>query len=317
MPAEGRLPWPEWANASLSARACQSVYNRQIGGQGAQTDDNEVLPLRSLTTVSRADTRRAATTRSAALVEFQRVTKQFGGTLAVDRVQLRLESGTILALLGENGAGKSTLIKMLAGVHAPDAGQILIDGQPVDHASRSRIAFIHQDLGLIDSMTVAENIALVCGYAQTRGLISWRQTAEAAREALEAIGGEIDPDALVSGLSRTEKSLLAIARALARRADVLVLDEPTASLPAFAADPRLSEGLPLGNDARSSTSARGAEKPAIAPPLLAEAVLARSTTRAPGDAVASLVHARSQDGYDQDVQMADFARRIDALFAAV
>jgi len=232
LPAEGRLPWPEWANASLSARACQSVYNRQIGGQGAQTDDNEVLPLRSLTTVSRADTRRAATTRSAALVEFQRVTKQFGGTLAVDRVQLRLESGTILALLGENGAGKSTLIKMLAGVHAPDAGQILIDGQPVDHASRSRIAFIHQDLGLIDSMTVAENIALVCGYAQTRGLISWRQAAEAAREALEAIGGEIDPDALVSGLSRTEKSLLAIARALARRADVLVLDEPTASLPA-------------------------------------------------------------------------------------
>ena len=86
---------------------------------------------------------------------------------------------------------------------------------------------------------------------------------------------------------------------------------------AFAADPRLSEGLPLGNASRSSTSARGAEQTAVAPPLLAEAVLARSNTQAPGDAVASLVHARSQDGYDQDVQAADFARRMDALFAAV
>jgi ribose transport system ATP-binding protein len=121
---------------------------------------------------------------------------------------------------------------MLAGVHAPDAGQILIGGHSIDPASRGRIAFIHQDLGLIDSMTAAENIAVVCGYARTRGLISWRRTSQAARAALEAIGGEIDPDALVGNLSRTEKSLLAIARALARHAEVLVLDEPTASLPA-------------------------------------------------------------------------------------
>jgi ribose transport system ATP-binding protein len=186
----------------------------------------------SLTTGSLEDDGRRAASVSNALVEFQQVTKQFGGTLAVDRVQLELEAGTIVALLGENGAGKSTMIKMLAGVHAPDAGQILIAGHPVDLASRERIAFIHQDLGLIDSMTAAENIALVCGYARARGLISWPRTAEAARTALEAIGGEIDPEILVSGLSRTEKSLLAIARALARRADVLVLDEPTASLPA-------------------------------------------------------------------------------------
>ena len=185
-----------------------------------------------MTTAFHVNDGRRANPHSDALVAFQQVSKQFGGTLAVDRVQLELEAGTILALLGENGAGKSTLIKMLAGVHAPDAGQILIRGHPIDPASRGRIAFIHQDLGLIDSMTAAENIAMVCGYTRARGLISWRRTAEAARTALEAIGGEIDPDALVSSLSRTEKSLLAIARALARRADVLVLDEPTASLPA-------------------------------------------------------------------------------------
>ena len=78
----------------------------------------------------------------------------------------------------------------------------------------------------------------------------------------------------------------------------------------------LSEGLPLGNASRSSTSAREAEQTAIAPPLLAEAVLARSTTQAPGDAVESLVHALSQDG-DEGVQAVEFARRMDSLFAVV
>jgi ribose transport system ATP-binding protein len=187
---------------------------------------------RSGTTASSAVKGRRASVESQPLVEFRQVTKQFGGTLAVDRVDISLQAGTILALLGENGAGKSTLIKMLAGVHVPDGGQIWVDGRPVDPASRARIAFIHQDLGLIDSMTAAENIAIVCGYPRSRGLISWGRTSQAARSALDAIGGEIDPDALVGILSRTEKSLLAIARALARHADVLVLDEPTASLPA-------------------------------------------------------------------------------------
>ena len=189
----------------------------------------QVASPEELETVA-AEGSRAAT--ADAVVEFRQVTKQFGGTLAVDRVDLVLERGRILALLGENGAGKSTLIKMLAGVHAPDAGEILVNGSAIGPASRERIAFIHQDLGLIDSMTVAENIAIVCGYARAGSLISWRRTAAAARATLDAIGADVDPNALVGGLSRTEKSLLAIARALARRADVLVLDEPTASLPA-------------------------------------------------------------------------------------
>jgi ribose transport system ATP-binding protein len=191
------------------------------------------VPARSegSTTALLDDDGRPGTPADDPVVEFRHVTKQFGGTLAVDRVQLEVAPGAILALLGENGAGKSTLIKLLAGVHTADAGQILVGGRPIDPASRGRIAFIHQDLGLIDSMTAAENIAMVRGYERAWGVISWRRTTEAGRAALEVIGGEIDPDVLVGGLSRTEKSLVAIARALARHADVLVLDEPTASLP--------------------------------------------------------------------------------------
>jgi ribose transport system ATP-binding protein len=172
----------------------------------------------------------------APLLRFAQVSKRFGGTLAVDRVSLDLHAGEILALLGENGAGKSTLIKMLAGIHDPDEGEILVHGQHYQHrpavaGERQTIAFIHQDLGLIEWMTVTENMAMGLGYPRSLGLINWRQAERRAREALAAIGGAIDPDARVGSLTRTEKSLVAIARALAVEAEIIVLDEPTASLP--------------------------------------------------------------------------------------
>ena len=171
------------------------------------------------------------------LLAFEAVTKRFGGTLAVDAVSLALERGEILALLGENGAGKSTLIKLLAGIHAADEGRILLDGVPYAHlhakaAGRQRVAFIHQDLGLIDWMTVAENMALGVGYRRRNGLISWRDTRAQAVSCLAGLSDDIDPDARVMNLTRTERSLVAIGRALAARAEILVLDEPTASLPA-------------------------------------------------------------------------------------
>jgi hypothetical protein len=93
--------------------------------------------------------------------------------------------------------------------------------------------------------------------------------------------------------------------------------KPTERMPARAADPMLSEALPLGNDSRSFTSASGAEKPAVVPPLLADAVFVRSNTPTPGDALESLVHALSQDGDDEGVQAVEFARRMDSLFAVV
>jgi ribose transport system ATP-binding protein len=160
------------------------------------------------------------------------MTKAFGGTLAVADVDLDLHRGEILALLGQNGAGKSTIIKMLAGVYQPDAGRMELDGAPYDPQADGRgIAFIHQDLGLFEWMTVAENIALAQGYRRRGGLIDWRGIEAAARRSLSLIAHDIDPRLRISDLTRTEKSLVAIARALGVEAHVLVLDEPTASLP--------------------------------------------------------------------------------------
>ncbi|TIM64741.1 MAG: sugar ABC transporter ATP-binding protein, partial [Mesorhizobium sp.] len=181
------------------------------------------------------------------LVEFQSITKEFGGTRALSDVSLDLHEGEILALLGENGAGKSTLIKTLAGIHRPDGGRILFRGEPYQHRpprpnQRQQVAFIHQDLGLIEWMSVGENVGLAQGFSLRSGLIDWRATEERAQAALSLVGCDFDPTTRVQDLTRTEKSLVAIARALATEADVLVLDEPTASLPADEVD-RLFDAL--------------------------------------------------------------------------
>ncbi|MFJ8630750.1 sugar ABC transporter ATP-binding protein [Streptomyces sp. NPDC093568] len=167
------------------------------------------------------------------LVRVRGLAKRFGGTVALAGVDLDVDAGSVLALLGPNGAGKSTLIKVLAGVHDADAGRITVDGHPLgsDEAAR-RMSFIHQDLGLVEWMTVAENIALSTGYSRRAGLISWRRTRERCAEALRTVAGHLDPDAPVALLAPAERSLVAIARALAARARLVVLDEPTARLPA-------------------------------------------------------------------------------------
>jgi len=171
------------------------------------------------------------------LLRFEHVTKQFGGTLAVNDVTFDLFSHEVLALLGGNGAGKSTLIKMLAGVHAPSGGEIFFQGRPVSHfGGKPPIAFIHQDLGLIEWMTVAENLALGLGFPRRGGMIAWKQVSQQAERALERVGGGISPKTRINRLSRTERSLVAIARALAANAELLVLDEPTSSLTAADVD---------------------------------------------------------------------------------
>ncbi len=171
-----------------------------------------------------------------AVLEFIAVNKRFGGTQAVDNVSLSLFKGEVLALLGENGAGKSTLIKLLAGIYPMDSGQILLDGRPQQqwlsrNSAQQPVAFIHQDLGLVEWMTVAENIALGMGYAKRMGLIDWRKTEENARRVMARVGCDLDPRRRIFSLTRAEKSLLAIGRALEVQARVLVLDEPSASLP--------------------------------------------------------------------------------------
>ena len=171
--------------------------------------------------------------KSGPLLDVVGLTKRFTGTLALDAIDFDLRRGEVHALLGQNGAGKSTLIKILAGVHEADAGAIHLDGRSVNPGvDRLPISFIHQDLGLVDWMTVAENVAVQTGYPRDRlGLISWRDVRRAARNALTSMGSDIDPDARVSTLAAAERSLVAIGRALAVKSDILVLDEPTAALP--------------------------------------------------------------------------------------
>lgn len=175
------------------------------------------------------------------LLRFARVSKRFGGTQAVDDVSVDVHAGEILALLGENGAGKSTLIKLLAGIHAADSGEISCLGEP-QRVWRGRprahwpVAFIHQDLGLVDWMTVAENVVMAIAYPRWFGWrwgpVDWSRADRLARSVLARAGCELDPRRRVFSLTRAEKSLLCIARALAVQARILVLDEPTASLPA-------------------------------------------------------------------------------------
>ncbi|MGW2638203.1 sugar ABC transporter ATP-binding protein [Streptomyces sp. NPDC001348] len=167
------------------------------------------------------------------LVRIRGLGKRFGATVALAGVDLDVHAGSVLALLGPNGAGKSTLIKILAGVHHADAGHGTVDGHRLGSVAATRsMSFIHQDLGLVEWMTVAENIALSAGYPRRVGLISWRRTRERGADAMGIIGGQLDPYTPIARLGPAERSLVAIARALAARAKLIVLDEPTARLPA-------------------------------------------------------------------------------------
>ena len=160
------------------------------------------------------------------------VVKHFGGAHALRGVDFSVNAGEIHALLGANGAGKSTLIKILAHIHKPDAGKITLRGIPLtEEMLGTRLSFVHQDLGLIESMSVGENMAMAYGYPMRGRLIDWRAVNVMAEAALQKLGTPLPLDRLVGELSQAEKSIVAIARALTRDIDILVLDEPTASLP--------------------------------------------------------------------------------------
>ena len=160
-------------------------------------------------------------------LSFQGLKKAFDATVALDDVSFDVAPGEVHALLGANGAGKSTLIKILAGVYTPDSGVVLIDGK----APKDQVSFIHQELALVDTQTVAEAVAMSQGFAKRGGLINWSQVRKNAEDALAVIGAKLPIDALVSELSRADRSIIAIARAINDQCKVLVLDEPTASLP--------------------------------------------------------------------------------------
>lgn len=178
------------------------------------------------------------------LLRVSDLSKTFPGQRALVDVELEIFAGEICALLGQNGSGKSTLIKVLAGYHEPDPGaKVRFEGGPEhalddrDQAWRSHLRFIHQDLGLVDSLDALDNLALGPGFAAGAKLkrIRWGQQAVAARQLLDELGVEFDLRVPVARLSAVERTMLAVARALrgfADREGILVLDEPTASLSA-------------------------------------------------------------------------------------
>jgi ribose transport system ATP-binding protein len=153
------------------------------------------------------------------------VTKSFDATVALDDVSFDVAPGEVHALLGANGAGKSTLIKILAGIHQPDGGEVCIDG-----GSLADVSFIHQDLGLVETMSVAEAVALTRGYPRRFGIVNWAAVREQASRVLAAVGATFPVDSLIGDLSRADRSIVAIGRAITDTCRLLVLDEPTASL---------------------------------------------------------------------------------------
>ena len=172
-------------------------------------------------------------TDAPAAIEIRGLTKRFLSTLALDGVDLTIMPAEIHALVGENGAGKSTLIKILAGLYQPDSGEIFMSGRPVHpHSESVPIAFVHQDLGLVDELSIGENVALVAGFPRSGGLISWSKVWRQAEQIYAGMAVDPpNPRAPVGSLSAAGKAILGIVRALSRDARVVVLDEPTASLP--------------------------------------------------------------------------------------
>jgi len=170
------------------------------------------------------------------LLEMRNISKQFPGVQALKDVSIDLRAGEVLGLVGENGAGKSTLIKILAGDYRADTGEIFINGRKVDFRSPSDAAamgiqFIYQELITLDTLTVAEN--LLVGHLPTRkmiGMVDWKAANENARQVLETMNIDLDPRTIVGDLTVHQKQVLEIAKAIHKKATILVMDEPTAAL---------------------------------------------------------------------------------------
>jgi len=170
------------------------------------------------------------------VLELRGIRKSFAGLVALCDATLALRPGAVHALVGENGAGKSTLIKILAGVHVPDRGDILLDGRPVHFANPARardagVAVIYQEPTLFPDLSVAENIYMgrhPIGASSRR--IQWPLLYREVAGLLEQVGLKIDPRERVRGLSVADQQLVEVAKALSLKARVLIMDEPTAAL---------------------------------------------------------------------------------------
>jgi simple sugar transport system ATP-binding protein len=169
------------------------------------------------------------------VLELRGITKRFPGVLANDHVDFDLRHGEVHALLGENGAGKSTLMSILYGLYTPDEGEIVVHGEPVRMATPKEaiergIGMVHQHFMLIPVMTVAENIVLAEEPTSAGILLDFGEARRRVEEIAERFRFEIDPDARIQNISVGQQQRVEILKALYRKADILILDEPTAVL---------------------------------------------------------------------------------------
>jgi ribose transport system ATP-binding protein len=169
------------------------------------------------------------------LLHLERVEKRFPGVQALHQISLDLRAGEVHVLLGENGAGKSTLMKVLSGEYAPDGGTIAVRGRPLarltpERAKELRIGLVHQELSIVQALSVAENIFLGRMPRTRFGRIDWRAAYGEARRALAGLGVDLDPHLEARRLQVAEQQLVEIARVLEGQPEILLLDEPTSAL---------------------------------------------------------------------------------------
>ncbi len=176
-----------------------------------------------------------AVAKSAYILEVEDVSKEFPGVLALDTVKFKLRPGTVHALMGENGAGKSTLMKIIAGIYAPDSGSFKLRGQnirlknPLD-ALENGIAMIHQELNLMNTMTISENIWIRREPANRFGFVDHGEMHRRTHALFQKLNIDLDPDMDVGELSVANRQMVEIAKAVSFNSDVLIMDEPTSAL---------------------------------------------------------------------------------------
>ncbi len=168
------------------------------------------------------------------MLEMIEVVKDFPGNRAVDKVSFDCRSGEVHCLVGENGAGKSTLMKMLAGVHQPETGQIIIEGEKCSlstnaESRRKGIGVVYQELSLLPDFSVAENISMGM-WPRKNGRIDWKKVNGRAVDVLKNVNLELDPEELVSGLPMAVRQMVEIGKVLSQNPKIIIFDEPTASL---------------------------------------------------------------------------------------
>jgi erythritol transport system ATP-binding protein len=168
-------------------------------------------------------------------LQAEAISKRYGGTIALRSVDFAAHEAAVNVLIGENGAGKSTLMRILAGIEQPSAGRLLLDGEEVHFTSvrdagAKGIGIVHQELNLCPNLTVAENIFLGCRAGSQRVLLDKAAERKETRRLLAELNLDIDPDTLLGSLRIGQQQLVEIAKALAGRCKILILDEPTSAL---------------------------------------------------------------------------------------